>query len=88
MRLLASLYPMLWRWWNKGRHLNPNSTAVAGLSCRKTMVSIRWAISVHFFGINELRNKLSHLVGPICLSLAYKGSFSLTYLVLQLHQIL
>ena len=75
MRLLASLCPMLWRWWNKGRHLNPNSMAVAGLSCRKAMVSIGRAISV-LFGINGLRNKLSHLVGPVSLSPAYKSSSS------------
>ena len=58
MRLLASLCPMPWRWWNKGRHLNPNSMAVAGLSCRKAMVSTGRAVSV-LFGINELRNKLA-----------------------------
>jgi len=47
---------MLWRWWDRGRHLNPNSVALAGLSCRKAMVSIGTAISV-LFGINGLRNK-------------------------------
>ena len=75
MRLLASLCPMLWRWWNKGRQLNPNSLTVAGLSCRKAMVCTGKAISV-LFGINGLRNKLSHLVGPVFLPPAYKGSFS------------
>ena len=49
--------------------------SVAELSCRKAMVCTGKAISV-LSGINGLRNKLSHLVGPLSLSPVYKCSFS------------
>ena len=50
---------------------------MAGLSYRKAMVGTRRAISV-LPGINGLRNKPSHLVGPPSLSPVYKPSFLAT----------
>ena len=40
-----------------------NSMAVSWLGCRKAMVGTGWPIPL-LFGINGLRNKLCHLVGP------------------------
>ena len=40
-----------------------NSMAVSGLVCRNDLVGTGKAISV-IFGINAVRNKRSHLVGP------------------------
>ena len=40
-----------------------NSMAMSGLTCRKTLIDTGRAVSV-LVGINELRNKLTYLVGP------------------------
>jgi len=40
-----------------------NSMAISGLVCRNDLVATRRAISV-LFGINKVRNKQFHLVGP------------------------
>jgi len=43
--------------------LGANSMAMSWLGCRKAMVGTEWPIPL-LFGINGLRNKLCHLVGP------------------------
>ena len=52
-----------------------NSMAVSGLVCRNDLVGTGKAISV-IFGINAVRNKRSHLVGPWFP--AFKARFSAT----------
>jgi len=52
-----------------------NGMGVSGLTCRKALVGTGRAISV-LIGINRLRNKLSHLVGPPFL--AFMACFSAT----------